>query len=182
MREGAAMRAEYDFSNAKKNPYAKKLKKQITINLDISTIDYFKDKAETSGIPYQTLINLYLADCAQQNKDVSSGADNNATRRKQQKAESPQAPGFFCIIELLLRKKLLQALFGKQLLCRGPWVIGALACIQCDPGGTVLPAAVRDAICAVQDGGHIDSAYTCIDSLSVWGCYALRYSIGIQQL
>ena len=51
------MRAEYDFSNAKKNPYAKKLKKQITINLDISTIDYFKDKAETSGIPYQTLNN-----------------------------------------------------------------------------------------------------------------------------
>lgn len=71
MREGAAMRAEYDFSNAKKNPYAKKLKKQITINLDVSTIDYFKGKAETSGIPYQTLINLYLADCAQQNKDVS---------------------------------------------------------------------------------------------------------------
>lgn len=84
MREGAAMRAEYDFSNAKKNPYAKKLKKQITINLDISTIDYFKDKAETSGIPYQTLINLYLADCAQRIRTFpSSGADNNATRRKQ---------------------------------------------------------------------------------------------------
>ena len=86
------------------------------------------------------------------------------------------------IIELLFRKKLLQALSGKLLLCRGPWVIGTLVCIQCDPGGTVLPATVRNAICAVQDGGHIDSAYTCIDSLSAWGCYALGCSIGIQQL
>ena len=59
------MRAEYDFSNAKKNPYAKKLKRQITINLDVSTIDYFKGKPETSENPYQRLINLYLADCAQ---------------------------------------------------------------------------------------------------------------------
>lgn len=98
------------------------------------------------------------------------------------KAESPQAPGFFCIIELLFSKKNLQALSGKLLLCRGPKIIGTLACIQCDPGGTVLPATVRDTIGAVQDGGHIDSAYTCIDSLSVWGCYALRCSIGIQQL
>lgn len=65
------MREEYDFSNAKKNPYAKRLKKQVTINLDVATIDYFKGKAETSGIPYQTLINLYLADCVRQNKDVS---------------------------------------------------------------------------------------------------------------
>ena len=65
------MRAEYDFSNAKKNPYAKKLKRQITINLDVSTIDYFKGKAETSGIPYQTINNLYLEDCAKQKKHVS---------------------------------------------------------------------------------------------------------------
>lgn len=55
---------EYDFSNAKKNPYAKQLKKQITINIDGSTIDYFKALAEKLGIPYQTLINLYLRDCA----------------------------------------------------------------------------------------------------------------------
>lgn len=55
---------EYDFSNAKKNPYAKQLKKQITINIDGSTIDYFKTLAEKLGIPYQTLINLYLRDCA----------------------------------------------------------------------------------------------------------------------
>ena len=65
------MREEYDFSHAKKNPYAKRMKKQVTINLDVATIDYFKGTAETSGIPYQTLINLYLADCARQNKEVS---------------------------------------------------------------------------------------------------------------
>ena len=58
------MMDEYDFSNAKKNPYAKKLKRQITMNVDGSTIDYFKDLAEKMGIPYQTLMNLYLHDCA----------------------------------------------------------------------------------------------------------------------
>ena len=64
------MREEYDFSNARKNPYAKKLKKQITINIDIDTIDYFKTQSEISGIPYQTLINLYLADCAAEQKQL----------------------------------------------------------------------------------------------------------------
>ena len=58
------MRSEYDFSNGIKNPYAKRLKKQITINIDSSTIDYFKEQAAQSGIPYQTLINLYLTECA----------------------------------------------------------------------------------------------------------------------
>ena len=57
------MRDEYDFSNAKRNPYAKKLKKQITIN-------YFKVQAENSGIPYQTLINLYLSDCVTQKREL----------------------------------------------------------------------------------------------------------------
>ena len=64
------MRTEYDFSNARKNPYAKKLKKQITINIDSDTIDYFKSQAESTGIPYQTLINLYLADCAANKKQL----------------------------------------------------------------------------------------------------------------
>ena len=64
------MKAEYDFSKAKKNPYAKKLKKQITINIDIDTIDYFKSQSENSGIPYQTLINLYLSDCALKKKQL----------------------------------------------------------------------------------------------------------------
>lgn len=64
------MKTEYDFSNGKKNPYFKSLKKQITINIDSDTIDYFKEQSESCGIPYQTLINLYLSDCATQNKQL----------------------------------------------------------------------------------------------------------------
>lgn len=67
-REANKMMNEYDFSNARKNPYVKKLKKQITINLDNDTIEYFKSLALTTGIPYQTLINLFLADCAKNKK------------------------------------------------------------------------------------------------------------------
>ena len=62
---------EYDFSHAKKNPYAKALKKQITINIDSSTIDYFKAQSEAVGIPYQTLINLYLKDCVNNNRRLT---------------------------------------------------------------------------------------------------------------
>ena len=58
------MRKEYDFSAAKKNPCAAQLKKQITIRLDGEAIDYFKSISEEVGIPYQSLINLYLRDCA----------------------------------------------------------------------------------------------------------------------
>ena len=64
------MRAEYDFSNAKKNPYVKKEKKQVTINLDCSTIDYFKEKVSKTGIPYQVLINLYLSDCVEKKREL----------------------------------------------------------------------------------------------------------------
>ncbi len=64
------MEKEYDFTNARKNPYAKKLKKQITINIDEDTIEYFKKQSDTSGIPYQTLINLYLADCCENKKQL----------------------------------------------------------------------------------------------------------------
>ena len=64
------MKEEYDFSNARNNPYAKKIKKQITINIDVDTIDYFKTQSEISGIPYQTLINHYLADCAAEQKQL----------------------------------------------------------------------------------------------------------------
>lgn len=64
------MEKEYDFSKARKNPYAQRLKKQITINIDMDTIEYFKNQSETSGIPYQTLINLYLTDCAMQKKEL----------------------------------------------------------------------------------------------------------------
>jgi len=58
------MRDEYDFSKARKNPYASQLKKSITIRLDEESVDYFKAISEEIGIPYQTLINLYLRDCA----------------------------------------------------------------------------------------------------------------------
>lgn len=59
------MRPEYDFSKGKKNPYVKALKQKVTIRLDVPTIDYFKSLADETGIPYQTLINLYLRDCAE---------------------------------------------------------------------------------------------------------------------
>jgi len=58
------MRKEYDFSNSIKNPYVKKVKKQISIKIETDTISYFKVLAEKVGIPYQTLINSYLTDCA----------------------------------------------------------------------------------------------------------------------
>ncbi len=65
------MRKNYDFSTAKRNPYARRLKKQITIRLDTPTLKYFKDLADEMGIPYQTLINLYLRDCAASRKRPS---------------------------------------------------------------------------------------------------------------
>ncbi len=64
------MKKEYSFKNSKKNPYAKKLKKQISIRLDVSTIEYFKQMAEETGVPYQKIINLYLKDCAESKKKM----------------------------------------------------------------------------------------------------------------
>ena len=58
------MRNNYDFSKGKKNPFASRLKKQVTIRLEEGTVAYFKNLSEETGIPYQTLINLYLRDCA----------------------------------------------------------------------------------------------------------------------
>ena len=58
------MKEEYDFSNSVKNPYAKKVKKQISIKIESDTIDYFKALSAKVGIPYQNLINSYLTDCA----------------------------------------------------------------------------------------------------------------------
>jgi len=58
------MRSQYDFSKGKANPYAKQLKKQVTIRLDEQTLEYFKALAADTEIPYQTLINLYLRECA----------------------------------------------------------------------------------------------------------------------
>ena len=65
------MRKEYDFSNARKNPYAAQAKKQITIRLDEESIDYFKSLSEEVGIPYQSLINLYLRDCAASHRKLN---------------------------------------------------------------------------------------------------------------
>lgn len=63
---------EYDRSKMKsrKNPYASKLKKAVTIRLSEDVIDYFKSMPEESGVPYQSLINLYLRDCANQHRKV----------------------------------------------------------------------------------------------------------------
>jgi predicted DNA binding CopG/RHH family protein len=58
------MRKGYDFSKAIKNPYAKRLKRQLTIRVDDATITYFRVLAEEVNVPYQTLINMYLRDCA----------------------------------------------------------------------------------------------------------------------
>ncbi len=58
------MRKHYDFTGARKNPYARRLKRQITIRLDVPTIEYFKTLAGELDLPYQALINLYLRDCA----------------------------------------------------------------------------------------------------------------------
>ena len=65
------MRKNYDFSKAKRNPYVKRLKKQITIRLDEQTLQYFKDLSAETEIPYQTLINLYLGECARTKKRPS---------------------------------------------------------------------------------------------------------------
>ncbi|MBR8461500.1 BrnA antitoxin family protein [Campylobacter sp. faydin G-24] len=58
------MLKEYDFSKSIKNPYTKRLKKQVTINLNVETIEYFKTLADESGAKYQTLINMFLNECA----------------------------------------------------------------------------------------------------------------------
>ena len=66
------MRESYDFSKSVKNPYSKHVKKQITIRIDEESISYFKDMAEIKGIPYQSLINLYLRDCASQHRELKT--------------------------------------------------------------------------------------------------------------
>lgn len=67
------MRKEYDFKKMKgrKNPYARRLKKQVTIRMGVDIIEYFKKLAEETGIPYQNLINLYLRDCVQSHRKPS---------------------------------------------------------------------------------------------------------------
>lgn len=73
MTGGDDMREEYDFSDAIKNPYAKKLKaekQQVTMNMNTSTVAYFKDLSLQTSIPYQTLINLFLDECVREKKTI----------------------------------------------------------------------------------------------------------------
>ncbi|MGA2678181.1 MAG: CopG family antitoxin [Sedimentisphaerales bacterium] len=67
------MRKEYDFSKLKgrRNPYANTLKKQVTLRLGVDVIEYFKQMAEETGIPYQNLVNLYLRQCAHSHKRLT---------------------------------------------------------------------------------------------------------------
>lgn len=62
------MKKEYDFTEAKKNPYTKVLKEQITINLSKEVLEYFKNLSQETSVPYQTLINFYLLDCVKNQK------------------------------------------------------------------------------------------------------------------
>lgn len=66
------MKAEYDLSRMKsrRNPYASKLKKPVTMRLSEDVVAYFKEMAEDAGVPYQSLINLYLRDCVMQHRQV----------------------------------------------------------------------------------------------------------------
>lgn len=65
------MKARYDFSAATKNPYAKRLKRSVTIRLDESTVEYVRDLAAERELPYQSLINLYWRDCAASDRRLS---------------------------------------------------------------------------------------------------------------
>ncbi len=71
MKEVFNMKEEYDFSHSVANPYLKKLKKQVTIRLEEETVSYFKSLSEEVGIPYQSLINLYLQDCVRSQRKLS---------------------------------------------------------------------------------------------------------------
>ncbi|WP_244895583.1 BrnA antitoxin family protein [Snodgrassella alvi] len=67
---GTLMKKEYDFSQAKRNPYSGQLKKTITIRIDEDSITYFKDMADETGLPYQVLMNMYLKDCAENKRKL----------------------------------------------------------------------------------------------------------------
>lgn len=75
------MKAEYDFSKMKsrKNPYAAKLKKPVSMRLSEDVLDYFKGMANEAGVPYQSLINLYLRDCVMQHRKVQIAWPSNKT-------------------------------------------------------------------------------------------------------
>src|SRR3569832_2650035 len=90
------MRKNYDFSNAVRNPYAKRLKRQLTIRLDEETISYFQGLSREMSLPYQTLMNMYLRDCAETGKRPHwsgrsrSERANTALQRRGATAGSPR--------------------------------------------------------------------------------------------
>ena len=65
------MRDEYDFSGRRQNPYAERVRRPVTVNIDVETIDYFKEEARRTGISYQNIINMYLGECAAQKKRLT---------------------------------------------------------------------------------------------------------------
>jgi len=75
------MKKEYDLSKMKsrKNPYASKLKKPVTMRLSEDVIVYFKEMSESSGVPYQSLINLYLRDCVAQHRKLDISWHNHSS-------------------------------------------------------------------------------------------------------
>jgi hypothetical protein len=91
------MKKEYDFSAARSNPYAERINREVTIRLDLTTIDYFKPLAAEFGIPYQTLINLYLRDSAASGRRLAMdwpsppesepGSRSAAARRRRRSSE-----------------------------------------------------------------------------------------------
>ncbi|MFC4699413.1 BrnA antitoxin family protein [Glaciecola siphonariae] len=76
------MKAEYDLTKleSRKNPYANKLKKSVTIRLSEDIIGYFKGMSDETGVPYQSLINLYLKDCVQQHRKVDISWQTEITK------------------------------------------------------------------------------------------------------
>lgn len=65
------MREEYDFSGSRPSPYAERLRKPVTLSLNVSTIEYFEAESARTGIPFQNIINMYLNECAEEGKRLS---------------------------------------------------------------------------------------------------------------
>ena len=65
------MRDEYDFSGSRPSPCAARVRRPVTVNIDVETIDYFKEEARRTGISYQNIINMYLGECAAQKKRLT---------------------------------------------------------------------------------------------------------------
>lgn len=65
------LREEYDFSNSRPNPYVDRLRRPVTMNLDVANIDYFKAESARTGVPYQVIINMYLTQCRENKKHLT---------------------------------------------------------------------------------------------------------------